>query len=126
MVSRVIPVEPFDLVIFGATGDLARRKILPGLFHRFMVGQMPEEARIIGAARSDLDQQAFRDTVRKCLTEFAAEAAKQADLLDRFLDKIAYVRVDAHGDGDGGWADLAAALRKDVVRAFYLSVGPSL
>ena len=126
MVSRVIPVEPFDLVIFGATGDLARRKILPGLFHRFMVGQMPEEARIIGAARSDLDQQAFRDTVRKCLTEFAAEAAKQADLLDRFLDKIAYVRVDAHGDGDGGWSDLAAALRKDVVRAFYLSVSPSL
>ena len=38
MVSRVIPVGPFDLVIFGATGDLARRKILPGLFHRFQVG----------------------------------------------------------------------------------------
>ncbi|HCQ58773.1 MAG TPA: hypothetical protein DIU10_12865, partial [Sulfitobacter sp.] len=48
MVSRVIPVDPFDLVIFGATGDLARRKILPGLFHRFTVGQMPEGARIVG------------------------------------------------------------------------------
>ncbi|MCP4822427.1 MAG: hypothetical protein GY883_24850, partial [Shimia sp.] len=35
MVARVIPVSPFDLVIFGATGDLARRKILPGLFLRF-------------------------------------------------------------------------------------------
>ena len=35
MVSRVIPVDPFDLVIFGGTGDLARRKILPGLFRRF-------------------------------------------------------------------------------------------
>ena len=55
MVSRVIPVAPFDLVIFGGTGDLARRKILPGLFARFSSGQMPEEARIIGAARSDLD-----------------------------------------------------------------------
>ncbi|MBL7405996.1 hypothetical protein INQ30_27155, partial [Escherichia coli] len=36
MVSRVIPVDDFDLVIFGATGDLAQRKILPGLFRRFV------------------------------------------------------------------------------------------
>ena len=41
MVSRVIPVEAFDLVIFGGTGDLARRKVLPGLFRRFCAGQMP-------------------------------------------------------------------------------------
>ena len=53
MVSRVIPVDPFDLVIFGGTGDLARRKILPGLFRGFCAGQMPEDAAIIGAARSD-------------------------------------------------------------------------
>jgi glucose-6-phosphate 1-dehydrogenase len=52
MVSRVIPVDPFDLVIFGGTGDLARRKILPALFRRFCDGQMPPEARIIGAART--------------------------------------------------------------------------
>ena len=49
MVARVIPVDPFDLVIFGATGDLARRKILPALCRRFGEGQMPEDARIIGA-----------------------------------------------------------------------------
>jgi len=52
MVSRVIPVETFDLVIFGGTGDLARRKILPGLYRRFLSGQMPADSRIIGAARS--------------------------------------------------------------------------
>ena len=44
MVSRVIPVGVFDLVIFGGTGDLARRKILPGLYRRFCAGQMPPEA----------------------------------------------------------------------------------
>ncbi|MEO0358957.1 MAG: glucose-6-phosphate dehydrogenase, partial [Pseudomonadota bacterium] len=59
MVSRVIPVDPFDLVIFGGTGDLARRKILPGLFRRFCSGQMPDTAQIIGAARSDLDQDGY-------------------------------------------------------------------
>ncbi|MDY6859083.1 MAG: glucose-6-phosphate dehydrogenase, partial [Pseudomonadota bacterium] len=52
MVSRVIPVDPFDLIIFGGTGDLARRKILPALYRRFWAGQMPPEARIIGAARA--------------------------------------------------------------------------
>ncbi len=40
MAPRVIPVDPFDLVIFGGTGDLARRKILPGLYRRFQAGQM--------------------------------------------------------------------------------------
>ena len=56
MVSRVIPVDPFDLVIFGGTGDLARRKILPGLFRRFCAGQMPDTSRIIGAARTEMDK----------------------------------------------------------------------
>ena len=54
MVSRVIPVDPFDLVIFGGTGDLARRKILPALFRRFCAGQLEKGARIIGAARTDV------------------------------------------------------------------------
>ena len=71
MVSRVIPVDPFDLVLFGATGDLAQRKILPGLYHRFEVGQMPEDARIIGTARSDMDSDGFREQLRASMQEFA-------------------------------------------------------
>ena len=60
MVSRVIPVEDFDLVIFGGTGDLARRKILPGLFRRFRASQMPETSRLIGAARSDMPREDYQ------------------------------------------------------------------
>ncbi|WP_170782839.1 glucose-6-phosphate dehydrogenase [Ruegeria lacuscaerulensis] len=122
MVSRVIPVNPFDLVLFGATGDLAQRKILPGLYHRFQVGQMPPEARVIGTARSDIDSAAFRDQVRASMKEFAPEFKK--DVLDRFLAQVEYVSVDALGNK--GWPELAKMLRPDVVRAFYLSVGPSL
>ena len=48
MTSRLIPVAPFVLVVFGATGDLARRKLLPALFQRDIAGQLPEEAGIIG------------------------------------------------------------------------------
>ncbi|WP_170592247.1 glucose-6-phosphate dehydrogenase [Ruegeria arenilitoris] len=122
MVSRVIPVDPFDLVLFGATGDLAQRKILPGLYHRFEVGQMPEDARIIGTARSDMDDDGFRAQVRKSMKEFAPSFKK--DVLDRFLARVEYVPVDALGEN--GWDKLAKSLRPDVVRAFYLSVGPKL
>ena len=47
MAAQVIPVENFDLIIIGGTGDLAKRKILPGLYRRMCAGQMPEDARII-------------------------------------------------------------------------------
>ncbi|SHJ50720.1 glucose-6-phosphate 1-dehydrogenase [Shimia gijangensis] len=124
MVSRVIPVDSFDLVLFGVTGDLARRKILPGLFHRFIVGQMPEDARVIGSARTDMDRAGFQNLVRTSLLEFAPETAKSNEALSAFLDRLDYVKVDA--TGDKGWSELVETLRPDVVRAFYLSVTPSL
>ena len=51
MVSRIIPVAVFDCVVFGATGDLTLRKLLPALYWRFRDGQMPAGSRVFGAAR---------------------------------------------------------------------------
>ena len=124
MVSRVIPVDPFDLVIFGGTGDLARRKILPGLFHRFCDGQITGESRIIGAARAKLDDDGFRAEVRTALAEFVAEGRRDAAHVEQFLACVQYVSIDAAGEG--GWAALAALMRPGVVRAFYFSVAPNL
>ncbi|MEM8801273.1 MAG: glucose-6-phosphate dehydrogenase [Pseudomonadota bacterium] len=124
MVSRVIPVEDFDLVIFGGTGDLARRKILPGLFRRYRSGQMPEESRIIGAARAALDRAGYQAEVKAALEEFVPASARNQTSIDGFLQSIDYVAIDALGEG--GWKTLAEMLRKDVVRAFYFSVAPSL
>ncbi|MEL7345599.1 MAG: glucose-6-phosphate dehydrogenase [Pseudomonadota bacterium] len=124
MVSRVIPVEAFDLVIFGGTGDLARRKIFPGLFRRYLSGQMPADARVIGAARSDLTPKAFRDMMKEALDEFLSPEEAKSDKLRGFLDLLDYVKIDAKGEA--GWAPLAKKVRKDVVQAFYFSVAPSL
>ncbi|WP_425038851.1 glucose-6-phosphate dehydrogenase [Primorskyibacter sp. S187A] len=124
MVSRVIPVESFDLVIFGGTGDLARRKILPGLFRRFCAGQMPEDARILGAARAELDDEGYREFVRDAIVEFDGERPKTCPKLAEFLATLGYVTTDARGEA--GWPDLAARLREGRVRAFYFSVGPGL
>jgi glucose-6-phosphate 1-dehydrogenase len=124
MVSRVIPVEDFDLVIFGGTGDLARRKILPGLFRRFCSGQMPANSRIIGAARSDIDHAGFRTMVRDAIHEFSNPNEAQLPQLELFLAQLFYVTIDAKGEG--GWPELKGLMRADIVKAFYFSVAPSL
>ncbi len=97
MVARIIPVEPFDLVIFGGTGDLARRKILPGLYRRLADGQMPPEARLIGAARSDSTDAEYRDMVRAALDEFMPSETLEPETVEQFLGMLCYVRVDATG-----------------------------
>ncbi len=124
MVSRVIPVDEFDLVIIGVTGDLALRKILPGLFHRFVVGQMPSGARIIGSARRQMGRGGFESMVRQCLKTAAGSAPLPHDMVDKFLDCTVYVSMDATEEGE--WPKLAAELRPNVVRAFCLSVSPAL
>ncbi len=124
MVAQVIPVDDFDLVIFGGTGDLSRRKILPALYCRRKEGQLPTSARIIAAAHSDKDEASYRALVREALDLFVDEADKDAELIEAFLTQCHYVRLDAKGED--GWEDLKQALRPDVVRTFYFSVGPSL
>ena len=124
MVSRVIPVDSFDLVIFGGTGDLARRKILPALFRRYCSGQMPAEARIIGAARTEMSDDEFRTMCAEALDEFAPGLPRADGTLETFLEQVSYVTIDAKGDM--GWSDLADQLNPDHVRAFYFSVAPAL
>ncbi|MDA9823417.1 glucose-6-phosphate dehydrogenase [Paracoccaceae bacterium] len=124
MVSRIIPVEPFDLVIFGGTGDLARRKILPGLFRRFCAGQMPDRAQIIGAARGELDDARYRTLIAEAIIEFAKPSAEDHAQIEGFLKHLAFVSIDAKGTR--GWEALGSLLRDDVVRAFYFSVAPAL
>ncbi len=124
MASRVIPVDVFDLVVFGGTGDLARRKILPGLYLRWLAGQMPPEARIIGAARGELDDAEFRKLVGEAIAEFAPKSRQDPVAIAAFLERLLYVTVDARGEE--GWERLREVVRPDVVQAFYFSVAPAL
>ncbi|MEP2028987.1 MAG: glucose-6-phosphate dehydrogenase [Paracoccaceae bacterium] len=125
MVSRIIPVDTFDLVIFGGTGDLARRKILPGLFRRYCAGQILPGARIIGAARSAHDDAEYQAFAAEAIREFGGGRACEDGTLDEFLKALSYVTIDARGTG--GWDDLVSRVSNDGrIRAFYFSVGPTL
>jgi glucose-6-phosphate 1-dehydrogenase len=124
MVSRVIPVDPFDLVIIGGTGDLARRKILPALFRRFCAGQMGEDSQVIGAARTEMDRAGYRAFVADTITEFGGDEKRSKGKIKRFLELVDYITLDA--TGEAGWEELAGKLETGRVCAFYFSVGPSL
>src|SRR5437764_9160748 len=95
MASKIIPVAVFDCVVFGATGDLTLRKLLPALYYRFRDGQMPPESRIIGAARSKLSDDAYRERAAQALGKHVAQADQDTDAMSRFLGQLHYVSIDA-------------------------------
>ena len=125
--AEFIPVPPFDLVVFGATGDLSLRKLFPSLLHRFLDGQIPPQSRIIGVARSDLDTAAFRKMVHESRGKFSPDACIDEAKCAEFLQHVEYARVDATVPASE-WGALSSALDtgNGNVRIFYLSTAPSL
>jgi glucose-6-phosphate 1-dehydrogenase len=125
MAPRIVKIEPFDLVVFGGTGDLAYRKLYPALLHRERSNQFSEPTRIIGASRRHLERDAFRASVKDALIKFNAIDDEAGEATNRFLSRLDYVAVDAVHDG--GWADLKSLLGADErIRAYYLATGPDL
>ena len=126
MSSRIIPVQPFDYVVFGATGDLTKRKLIPALYHRFMDGQFDEQSRIIGVSRSKLSDAEFQKLAGDAIAQFVEKDYQDAAVIKRFLTIFSYVVNDV--SDQAGWGDIKRALRDDpnVVRAFYLAVAPDL
>ena len=126
MTAQSKPVEIFDLVIVGGTGDLARRKLLPALLHRYCNGQIPDGVRIVGGGRDDLSDDAYRTLVRDALGRPAAQQGVDARTLDAFLALVHYRRLDVQVRET--WLALAQLLdaHPDPIRVFYLAIQPSL
>ncbi len=124
--ATIIPVEDFDMVVFGATGDLTLRKLLPALYHRFKDGQFSPSCRIIAAARSDLTDEAYRDRAKQALSEHVNADDLPPDTQAAFLTLLHYARVD--GSKEDGWEALDALFHDgpDRIRVFYLATSPNL
>jgi glucose-6-phosphate 1-dehydrogenase len=121
--TRVGPREPQIVVLFGATGDLSRRKLLPGLFHLCNAGFIPQ-CRIIGVSLDDIDADGFRAIAREAIETFFARKDGKADV-GAFAGMLDYVPLS------GGAPRLAAAvaaaeaaLGPQCRRVHYLSVPP--
>src|ERR1700744_6059687 len=99
---KIIPVATFDCIVFGATGDLTLRKLLPALYYRFRDGQMPHESRVIGAARSKLTDDDFRKRAADALDKHVPAADRDTDTVRGFLGQLHYVSIDAAAH-DADW-----------------------
>ena len=123
--AKIIPVPLFDGVVFGATGDLTLRKLLPALYYRFRDGQMPDGSRIVGAARSVHSDDAYRARAKRALDEHVRPDDQDPAVLRRFLRCLRYVSIDAAAD-KADWTELTALLDPERIRIFYLATAPAL
>ncbi|GAB3626233.1 glucose-6-phosphate dehydrogenase [Pandoraea terrae] len=116
---------PYTFVLFGATGDLSLRKVLPSLYRAFHTGKLGDEGRILAVARSPLDAAGYHDWAEKHVRPHLDEGIWVAGTWERFLALIDYLPLDLSRKEDYGV--LAERLEQyKGTRVFYLATGPSL
>ena len=124
-----IPVDAFDLVVFGGTGDLAFRKLMPALYHRDRDGQIRPECRIMAVSRSALSTEDYvRELETKTRDRFLSCDA-DSEVWARFVRRIHYVKLDVLAPSpDPNWGALRALLDpgRNRIRIFYLATGSDL
>jgi glucose-6-phosphate 1-dehydrogenase len=124
--AQLLPVDSFDLIIFGGTGDLAMRKLMPALYHRDRDGQFTGDSRIIATGRSELSQDEYTRLVEESLRANLREGEFDADHWRAFGQRIHYVHADVLAPDQ--WQGLCEVLLAgaDRVRVAYLATAPSL
>src|SRR6201991_3281739 len=122
-----LPVPATTLTIFGATGDLARRKLLPALYNLAHEGALPERFNLIGVSRRDQSDDEFRTFAREAITSFSRREP-DGTVLEGLLGRMQYIgfSFDDH-EGYGRLGKAIDALDGDggkLNRAFYMSPAP--
>ncbi|MEN3973008.1 glucose-6-phosphate dehydrogenase [Sphingomicrobium sp. XHP0235] len=112
------------LLLFGATGDLSRRMLLPSLYGLFADELLPDDVQIIGTARSSLSDEEFRETAIAALRERLPKDFYNEIIARKFVKRLSYVSVDA--TTPEGYDELAARIPINKGVSIFLSTAPSL
>ena len=118
------PQTPFDMVLFGGTGDLVIRKLLPALYHLHQGGKLPE-GRIISLGRSQPDTTAYLNKIRPQITDYLGNDFNDATWQD-FAKHIDFLQLDASRVEDFFKLGQQLQQHPDRIRVFYLSTSPDL
>src|SRR5215210_2247752 len=85
-----LPVHPTTLVIFGGTGDLAKRKLLPAIYNLAHEGSLPERFNLIGSSRGEMSDDEYRELARESIRQFSRREPSE-DVLAKLLEHVRYV-----------------------------------
>ena len=115
----------FDMLLFGGTGDLVTRKLLPALYRRFVAGQVSAESRIVGVARGTLTRAEYLAQAEAACSGFLGKEF-DAPHWSGFSALLDYVKIDADSPAD--YDQLARTLegREAIVRVFFFSTASNL
>jgi len=116
----------FDLVLFGGTGDLAWRKLMPALFQAFRHGTLPEGGRIIGVGRDDLSPEQYRTQIRARFDQVELAKRPSTEEFDRFAALLDFVRMDLSKPDDYALLSARLAQRQANTVVMYVATAPSL
>ena len=116
----------FDLILFGGTGDLVWRKLLPALFQAFRHGSLPAGGRIVGVARDELSDDQYRELIKSRFDDVDLAKRPNEEEFARFADMLFYLRMDLSSAAD--YPQLAAKLQERAADTviMYLATAPGL
>lgn len=122
--------EPCVLVIFGVTGDLTARKILPALYNLMRDGQLPSQFACVGFARRPKNDDSFREEMKEAISKYSRSKPLDESLWSHFKDRLFYHMSEFHDDqGYEGlkkrMSELDAKLGTKGNRIYYLATPPS-
>jgi glucose-6-phosphate 1-dehydrogenase len=115
----------FDLILFGGTGDLAMRKLLPAMYRRSSGGQVAEPCRLVGIARAGLAREEYLAQVRTSVESHVGSEFNEQKW-QHFAARVDYCKVDANSGPDFERLKGMLREREDMVRVFFLSTAPDL
>ncbi len=116
----------FDLVLFGGTGDLCWRKLMPALFQAFKHGTLPAGARIIGIGRDDLSDERYRALIASRFANVELEKRPSTEEFDRFAALLEFVSMDLSKPEHYAYLKDKLALRQADTVVMYLATAPNL
>ena len=116
-------LNTFNLFLFGGTGDLSNRKLIPAMFRQDILASLSEDSKIIGIGSRDLSRNEYVEMVKESLEKYFPNFNEHKDTWELFSSRVSYIQIDINSDD--GW-DKLKEIPNDRSVIYYLATPPNL
>ena len=116
-------LNTFDLYLFGGTGDLSNRKLIPAMFRQETLGNIDDTSQIIGIGSRDLSTEEYISMVNESLNKYYIDFEQQKDAWLKFAKRLQYIKLDINSNED--WKNINN-VSDSVAVVYYLATPPNL